>query len=220
MQADIPAAGGVLLALAFATSLTACVLPLRPAAPPQAPPPPTVTATQVEQPRLPPPPAAATAPAPAPAPEPVVHPAETVLGYADRVRSLSAADLAPEIQRLGDAAYAPVPAMQLALALNFSRNPANAARAQSLLQRVQQDPEARPLHALARLLAAQFGEQRRLEEQAERQAQQVRDSQRRIEQLNDRLEAVRAIERSLPTQPRHDAPAPAPRSSAPRASAP
>ena len=40
-------------------------------------------------------------------------------------------------------------------------------------------------------------EQRKLEEALDRQAQQLREQQRRIEQLNERLEAMRAIERSL-----------------------
>ncbi len=43
--------------------------------------------------------------------------------------------------------------------------------------------------------------QRRLEEQLERQTQQLREAQRRNDQLNERLEAVRAIERSLTTRP-------------------
>lgn len=130
------------------------------------------------------------------------------IGYAERVRALPAAELGLEIQRLGQGGYAPLRATQLALALGQSRNAANAARAQLLLQRVVADgaPDAQPLQPLARLLLAQIAEQRRADEQAERQAQQLRDAQRRIDQLNERLEAVRAIERSLPgpaTRERH-----------------
>ena len=44
-------------------------------------------------------------------------------------------------------------------------------------------------------------EQRRLEDSLERQSQQLREHQRRIDQLNERLEAMRAIERSLTTRP-------------------
>jgi hypothetical protein len=126
--------------------------------------------------------------------------------YAERVRALPPADLAQEVQRLGDTPYSPLRATQLALALGQSRTAASAARAQSLLQRVQADPtsEAVGLQAFARLLAAQIAEQRRADEQAERQAQQLRDAQRRIDQLNDRLEAVRAIERSLPGPARRE----------------
>ena len=49
----------------------------------------------------------------------------------------------------------------------------------------------------ARLLAGRAAEQRRLEEQFDRLAQQLRDSQRRIDQLSEKLEALKAIERSL-----------------------
>lgn len=167
------------------------------------------------------PPAAVLLPAPAPPPEPmpvsappVPRPLDPVLAYADRVRALPPAELAAEVQRLGESAYAPERALQFAAALTQSRISAQTARAQALVQRVlsQQDAEAQALHPFARLLAAQLAEQRRAEEQAERQAQQLRDAQRRIELLNDRLEAVRAIERSVPAAPRrdNDTPAPAP----------
>ncbi|HEY8358080.1 MAG TPA: hypothetical protein VIL30_11520 [Ramlibacter sp.] len=204
MQADRSAVRALALALASLLALAGCAT----TAPPPAPAAPAAPVPAQPEPAPAPPPAPqAVAPAPPPVqPRPPAHPADLVLAYADRVRGMPAPELAQEIQRLGDSGYAPVRALQLAVALGQSRYNGNLARAQSLLQRVQQDPEAQPLHALARLLAAQFTEQRRLEEQAERQAQQVRDNQRRIEQLNDRLEAVRAIERSLPSRPRRDAP--------------
>ena len=89
--------------------------------------------------------------------------------------------------------------MQLALALAQTRVPADLARALGLLQRViaNPSPEAQPLQPLARALAARYVEQRRVEDDRDRQAQQLRESQRRIDQLNDRIEALRAIERSF-----------------------
>jgi hypothetical protein len=128
---------------------------------------------------------------------------EAMLAYADRVRNLQPPDLAQEIARLGDPQDSASRQMQLAIALSTARSPANSARAQSLFQRVlaQNQPEAQPLQPLARLLAAQNADARRLEEQVERQAQQARDAQKRIDQLHDRLEALRAIERSLPSRP-------------------
>jgi hypothetical protein len=141
-----------------------------------------------------------TAPAIAPAPPPGANALEAAIAYAERVRALAPPDLAQEVQRLGDTPYSPLRATQLALALGQSRTAANTARAQALLQRVQADAtgEAAGLQPFARLLATQLAEQRRADEQAERQTQQLRDAQRRIDQLNERLEAVRAIERSLP----------------------
>jgi chromosome segregation ATPase len=69
------------------------------------------------------------------------------------------------------------------------------------LQRVQSQDIAPELHLLARQVAAQALEQRRLEEQMERQSQQLRDAQRRADQLQDRLEALRALERARPNRP-------------------
>ena len=80
-----------------------------------------------------------------------------------------------------------------------------------LLDPLLRDDPAHAAHsALARLLHARLTEQRRLEEQTERQAQQLREQQRRLDQLNQQLDALRAIERSLGSRPA--APASAPRS--------
>lgn len=174
-------------ALVVTAGLTGCASPAQPV-----PPPPQIPLA----PAAPPPPPAAVAPPPVRAPVA----ADALLDYADRIRNMPAAELAQEIARLGDPQDSAPRLVQLAMALGAARTPANAARAQGLLQRVlgQNQAEAQALHPLARLLLAQSTEARRLEEQLERQNQQVRDAQKRIEQLNDRLEALRAIERSLP----------------------
>ncbi len=139
-------------------------------------------------------------------------PAVLALDQADRLRALSVPDLAQEITRLGAGDATPQQQVQLALALAGTRVPSDLQRAQGLLQRVLDNgsADARALHPLARLLAAQYNEQRRADEAAERQAQQLRDAQRRIDQLNDRLEAMRAVERSLSTRPAGAASAPRP----------
>lgn len=171
-----------------------------------APPPPVVSTTPTVTPVTPP-----------PSQPPVVLGAETppapdvitaLLSYADRLHALSPADLAAEIVVQGDPGNVALRQMQLALALMHLRQPAETARALGLMQRViaHPGPESLPLKPLARLLANRLMDQRRLEEGAERQAQQLRDSQRRIDQLNERLEAMRAIERSLTTRPPAAAP--------------
>ena len=126
----------------------------------------------------------------------------SVLAYADKVRSLPPAELQQEIARLSDLtdpARQAADDLQLALALGQTRVPGDLVRAQGLLQRVLANPqeEVRMLHPLARLVSARYAEQKRVEDLVDRQNQQLRDSQRRIDQLNDRLEAMRAIERSL-----------------------
>ncbi len=125
-----------------------------------------------------------------------------LLAYGDKVRSLSPPDLQQEIARLGDVAdpaRQPADDLQLAMALGQTRVPTDLVRAQGLLARVlaNSQEEIRLLHPLARLLSARYAEQKRVEDLLDKQNQQLRDSQRRIDQLNDRLEAMRAIERSL-----------------------
>ena len=130
------------------------------------------------------------------------------LAYADRTLSASSTELARETARLSDLdENKPSRAMRLALVLAQTRQPADTARALGLVQRTLTNPAAQDLHPLARLLEARLTQQRRLEEQLERQAQQLRDAQRRNDQLSERLEAVRAIERSLTTRPAPAAPA-------------
>jgi hypothetical protein len=138
-------------------------------------------------------------------------PVAALLAYADRVRPLGGNELAAELARLGDPGDAPLSQMQVALVLAQTRVPADLVRAIGLMQRVAANPsaDAQPLQPLARALAARYQEQRRVEDDRERQAQQLRDSQRRIEQLNDRIEALRAIERSF-ARPNSPPPAPPP----------
>lgn len=132
-----------------------------------------------------------------------------LLRYADRVRALTPPELALEVAALGDPGGNPSRQLQLAMALMQLNQPVETARALGLAQRVAANaaPEAAPYRPLARLIAGRLMEQRKLEEAMERQSQQLRDQQRRIEQLTERLEAMRAIERSLNNR----APAAAPR---------
>ena len=161
---------------------------------------------------------AATEPAaPLPAPlaaesdEPTTPPKDLLrdtLAYADRTLGASTTDLARETARLSELDESePSRALRLALVLAQTRQPVDTARALGLVQRTLANPAAQDLHPLARLLEARLTQQRRLEEQLERQTQQLRDAQRRNDQLSERLEAVRAIERSLTTRPTPAAPA-------------
>jgi hypothetical protein len=146
-------------------------------------------------------------------------PVSSMLTYADKVRPLNGADLNAEIARVGDPGDSPTAQMQLALLLSQTRVPADLARALGLLQRVIANPapEAQALQPLARALAARYVEQRRVEDDRDKQVQQLRDSQRRIDQLNDRIEALRAIERSFarPNNPASAVPAAPPNASKP-----
>lgn len=138
-----------------------------------------------------------------------------MLAYADLARRMQPPELSQEVIRLGDVA-GPTEEMQLALVLSQFHQSPDLIRAQELLGRVLTNvgTEAQALHPLAGLLAGRLGEQRRLEDQLEKQTQQTREVQRRLDQTNERLAALKAIERSLTIRPpaatSRDSHAPAP----------
>ncbi len=202
-------------------ALSACATTPLPPAPASAPPAPVSAATP-RPPQAPTPAPVAAPPATqvatslvqaAPASAPEGEAAAQLLRYADRVRGLTPAELSLEIAALGDPGGVPERQLQLSLALMHLNQPVETARALGLAQRVANSPapEAAPLKPLARLLVQRFMEQRKLEEAMDKQAAQLREHQRRIDQLNERLEAMRAIERSINNR------APAPAAPAPRA---
>jgi len=133
-----------------------------------------------------------------------------LLRYADRLRTLTPPELTLEIAALGDPGLQPARQLQLALALVHTNQPVDTARALGLAQRAANNttPEAAPYKPFARLIAHRLLEQRKLEESVDRQAQQLREQQRRLDLLNERLEAMRAIERSLNNRPPAAAPRP------------
>lgn len=204
------------LCLTAAVCLSACATPEPAPAPPPVPAaldqPPAPAATVVPTPPAPMPPALASGVAESPPAGETTSPPvlDSMLTYADRLRGLTTQGLAQEQAALGEPGNQPVRQFQLALVLMHSHQPADTARALGLLQRVlsHAGPESTPLKPLVRLLATRLLDQRRLEDTVERQSLQLRDNQRRIELLNDRLEAMRAIERSL--TPRSPSRAPSP----------
>ena len=157
-------------------------------------------------------PAAAPAPLPAAAPAPLSTPpaqppsptdqadaaARRLLAFHERVRELGPADMAREVARLGEPAD-PAATLELALVLAQTRQNGDLARALTLVEPQTRNPT--PWQGLARLLHARLSEQRRMEDLNERHIQQLRDQQRRLDQLASQIDALRAIERSLSTRP-------------------
>ncbi len=136
---------------------------------------------------------------------PVVLPADAaarqLLQAHARLRRLSPAELAAEVRPRDDASLTPQASTELALALMLNHGIGELARAQSLLDQVQRDtrPDAIDWQPLARMLADTLVEPRRLEDQSDKQAQQLREIQRKLDLANEKLEALKAIERSLGT---------------------
>ena len=191
---------GVIVAVALAS--VGCAATKAPAAKPPEPPPP------VDEPTI------VYVPAP-------LMPADTaarhLLAYQDAVSRLNPADLSRELGRLGDGSSSAQSTMDLALALGYTRAPGDLAKAQSLLDQVMGNPspQAQAWHGLARLLTSRYAEQRRVEELAERANQQLRDAQkdnqRKLDQLTEKLEALKSIERSLNSRNAQTSPVRAPK---------
>lgn len=158
-------------------------------------------------------PATAQAPTTPPAAEPPsreVDPGAYVLQWHDEWRALSPEALQREVARGPDPAARAAENVgptglnvRWALALLQTRSSADLVRAQSTLEQITRSglAEAQPWRPWARMLLVRAQEQRRLEEQNERQAQQIKDQQRRLDALQDKLEALKAIERSLGPRP-------------------
>ncbi len=204
MRASTERSSRAAMALAAACGLAACASPQPPAAMPL----PEVEIREVQVPvevivRV-----------------PEVSLADTVarnfIAYFERVRQMPPADLTREFARL-DQPTSPQAILELALALGQTRNPADTVRALGLLDPLLRsaDPAAAPFQPWARLLATRYNEQRRVEDHADRQAQSLRDSQRRQDQLTQQLEALKAIERSLTARPPAPASGPANKAAAP-----
>lgn len=193
-------------ALALAALLAGCATGTGPHAPPPAPAvvvPPPPPAQQPAADDKEPEDAAQHPPASDAAATPRPPQIKLLLVYSDQVAALQPPALAAEIARLTPRQdEATQQQLELALALGQTRLPADTARALGLVQRALAQKDNPPLvQSFARLLENRYLQQRRLEDQVDRQNQQLRDAQRRNDQLNERLEAMRAIERSLNARP-------------------
>jgi len=93
--------------------------------------------------------------------------------------------------------------VQQAILLANDRGNVELGKALGLLESVQRsdDETAVALQPLVRLLSDQFAERLKLGVQADKLGQIARESQKRADQLQEKLDALAAIERSLPTRP-------------------
>ncbi len=128
----------------------------------------------------------------------------SALAYYQNLQRMSAAQLGRERAML--AAVPPSPGIQLRLAmlLGNPRGQPDLAKALNLLDSVQKssDPVAVGLQPLARLLADNFGERQKLEIQLDKQGQQLKESQRKVAELQEKIDSLADIERTLPQRPR------------------
>lgn len=134
----------------------------------------------------------------------------SALAYHETIRGMSTAELARERSALAGAGNAPLAQMKQAMLLSHPQGNNNLQRAQSLLEAINasEKADAVALQPLARLLAEQLQERSRLEntaerltQQLERTGQQLKDAQKQGEQLQEKLDALTEIERTLPARP-------------------
>ena len=157
------------------------------------------TTTPPAPPPLPPEPVACV-PEPAVAVPVSVAPLDVLLAYHQNLRALSPAELSRELNDLNAQPKTTLGSMRKAMVLSVSRNANDLSLAQIHLDTVlsSTDEEAEALKPLARVLGTQWTEQRRLADSLDKLNAQARDNQRKTDQLNEKLEALKAIERTLP----------------------
>ena len=129
-------------------------------------------------------------------------PLRAALAYAQSLDKMSAADLARERSALSARGQEPLARLQLAMLYGRGRTGTDLQKAIGLLDAVakSRSGEAAGLQGLARLLTDQYAERLRLDEAAEHQMSIAKDAQRRGDALQEKLDALAAIERSLPAR--------------------
>lgn len=131
------------------------------------------------------------------------------LAYYQTLQRMTPAQIARERQLLAALPANPNTQVRIAMVLGHPRGQPDLARALTLLEAVLKsaDPGAISLHPLARLLADNYGERQKLEGQLEKQGQQLKDSQRKAIELQEKIDGLADIERTLPQRPRTTRPA-------------
>lgn len=126
-----------------------------------------------------------------------------LLAYHQSLHRMTQGELLKELSSIMLQQRTPKIALQTGLILMLTRGSGDLARAQANFDSVvgSTEPEAEGLKPLAQLLASHCAEARRLSDTTDRLALQLRETQRKSDQLNETLEALKAIERGLPVRP-------------------
>jgi hypothetical protein len=126
-----------------------------------------------------------------------------LLGYLQQLAQLPAPELARERRLLAALPQTPATQIRLAILLGQTRGAIDLSRALGLLDKVQKssDPAALSVRPLAQMLAAQYQERQKLQAQNDKLLQQANESLRRSAELQQKLDALADIERSLTVRP-------------------
>src|SRR5574343_977269 len=128
---------------------------------------------------------------------------ESALTYYQGLSRLSGAELGRERMVLVAVPQTPYTQVRLAMLLGHPRVQQDLGKGLSLLDSVlkSSDPAAIAFHPLARAVADNYLERTKLDGQLEKQGQQLKDSQRRATELQEKLDSLADIERTLTPRP-------------------
>jgi hypothetical protein len=126
------------------------------------------------------------------------------LAYYQMLQRMTPAQINRERLVLAALPSTPNTQVRTAMVLGHPRGQQDLTKALALLEGVLKstDPAALGLHPLARLLADNFAERQKLETQLEKQGQQLKESQRKAVELQEKIDSLAEIERTLPQRPR------------------
>lgn len=164
------------------------------------------------------------APTPAPTPSTAAPPTMEIVtiavpseidkffSYYQSLRERPPRELRAQLARLDAQSWTVWTALKKTAILSLLPGSDEVARTQALLDSLlySSDPQVVELKPLLQLLSANFAERKRLIDQVESLHQHIREGQRRITQLNQMLEGLKAIERSLPAHSGDKTPEPRP----------
>ena len=131
-----------------------------------------------------------------------------LLAYQSALRLMTPSELVKAQMDLAKADHAPSNTIRRAMLQASVRGAGDLARAQALLEPLltATGKDAQLLAPLVQLLSGQYAELRRQDESIDKLNAQLRDAQRRNDLLNEKLEALKNIERSLSVRPAAGAP--------------
>ena len=126
-----------------------------------------------------------------------------LLGYAQLLARMSAQEQTRERTILTAIPRTPISQARMAMLLAQPRGPVDLTRALALLEGIlkSNDPVAISLYPLAQTLVTQYSERLKLEGQNDKLTQQLKEAQSSNAELQDKLNALADIERSLPVRP-------------------
>ena len=132
------------------------------------------------------------------------------LAYYQMLSRMTQAELGRERMVLAALPHGANTQVRMAMLLGHPRAQQDLSRAIALLENALKstDPTSIGLQGLARLMADNYIERQKIEAHLDRQGQQLKENQRKLVELQEKIDGLADIERTLPQRPRAVRPAP------------